>query len=123
LKDVSDIHFGSAMYDIYSTLNERPSAAIVLKQSYGSNATQVIKDVKAKMEELQQSFTKGLHYEISYDVSKFLDASMEKVVHTLVEAFILVALVVFLFLVDLRSTLIRTIALSASMIGAYLFMH
>ncbi len=123
LRDVADIHFGSAMYDIYSTLNGRPSAAIVLKQSYGSNASQVIKDVKAKMEELQQSFPKGLHYEISYDVSKFLDASMEKVVHTLVEAFILVALVVFLFLGDLRSTLIPTIAVPVSLIGAFLFMQ
>jgi len=123
LKDVADIHFGSAMYDIYSTLNGRPSAAIVLKQSYGSNASQVIKDVKAKMDELQQSFPKGLHYEISYDVSKFLDASMEKVVHTLVEAFILVALVVFLFLGDLRSTLIPTIAVPVSLIGAFLFMQ
>ncbi len=123
LKDVADIHFGSAMYDIYSTLNGRPSAAIVLKQSYGSNASQVIKDVKAKMEELQLSFPKGLHYEISYDVSKFLDASMEKVVHTLVEAFILVALVVFLFLGDLRSTLIPTIAVPVSLIGAFLFMQ
>lgn len=123
LKDVADIHFGSAMYDIYSTLNGRPSAAIVLKQSYGSNASQVIKDVKAKMEELQQSFPKGLHYEISYDVSKFLDASMEKVLHTLVEAFVLVALVVFLFLGDLRSTLIPTIAVPVSLVGAFLFMQ
>lgn len=123
LKDVADIHFGSAMYDIYSTLNGRPSAAIVLKQSYGSNASQVIKDVKAKMQELQQSFPKGLHYEISYDVSKFLDASMEKVLHTLVEAFILVALVVFLFLGDLRSTLIPTIAVPVSLVGAFLFMQ
>ncbi|GGE28715.1 efflux RND transporter permease subunit [Sphingobacterium cellulitidis] len=123
LKDVADIHFGSAMYDIYSTLNGRPSAAIVLKQSYGSNASQVIKDVKAKMQELQQSFPKGLHYEISYDVSKFLDASMEKVLHTLVEAFILVALVVFLFLGDLRSTLIPTIAVPVPLVGAFLFMQ
>ncbi len=123
LKDVADIHFGSAMYDLYSTLNGRPSAAIVLKQSYGSNASQVIKDVKAKMEELQQSFPKGLHYEISYDVSKFLDASIEKVVHTLVEAFILVAIVVFLFLGDLRSTLIPTIAVPVSLIGAFIFMQ
>src|SRR5690606_3774555 len=94
LKDVATIEFGSAMYDLYSNLNNRSSAAIVLKQSYGSNASQVIKDVKAKMKELEASFPKGIKYEISYDVSKFLDASMEKVVHTLVEAFILVALVV-----------------------------
>ena len=123
LKDVADIHFGSAMYDIYSTLDGKPSAAIVLKQSYGSNASQVIKDVKAKMQELSQTFPKGLHYEVSYDVSRFLDASMEKVVHTLVEAFILVAIVVFLFLGDWRSTLIPTIAVPVSLIGTFMFMQ
>ncbi|MGV6945281.1 efflux RND transporter permease subunit [Sphingobacterium kyonggiense] len=123
LKDVAVIHFGSAMYDIYSTLDGKPSAAIVLKQSYGSNASQVIKDVKAKMQELSQSFPKGLHYEVSYDVSRFLDASMEKVVHTLVEAFILVAIVVFLFLGDWRSTLIPTIAVPVSLIGTFMFMQ
>ena len=123
LKDVADIHFGSAMYDIYSTLDGKPSAAIVLKQSYGSNASQVIKDVKAKMQELSQTFPKGLHYEVSYDVSRFLDASMEKVLHTLVEAFILVAIVVFLFLGDWRSTLIPTIAVPVSLIGTFMFMQ
>ncbi len=123
LKDVADIHFGSALYDIYSTLNSRPSAAIVVKQSYGSNASQVIKDLKAKMSELEKSFPKGIHYEFSYDVSKFLDASIDKVVHTLGEAFILVALVVFLFLGDLRSTLIPIIAVPVSLIGSFLFMQ
>jgi HAE1 family hydrophobic/amphiphilic exporter-1 len=103
LKDVADIEFGSSFYDLYSNLNGRPSAAIVVKQSYGSNASQVIKDIKAKLAEVKaSSFPKGMDYEISYDVSKFLDASMEKVVHTLVEAFILVGLVVFLFLGDWR---------------------
>ena len=111
LKDVASIEFGSSMYDIYSTLNGRSSAAIVLKQSYGSNASQVIKDVKAKLAEIKaSSFPKGMDYEISYDVSKFLDASIEKVVHTLVEAFILVGLVVFLFIFDWRSKLIPAIA-------------
>jgi len=124
LKDVADVEFGSAMYDIYSNLNGRPSAAITLKQSYGSNASQVIKDVKAKLEEIKAtSFPKGMDYEISYDVSKFLDASMEKVVHTLVEAFILVGLVVFLFLGDWRSTLIPAIAVPVSLIGTFVFMQ
>jgi len=80
LKDIADVEFGSSMYDIYSTLDGKPSAAIVLKQSYGSNASQVIKDVKAKLEEISKStFPKGMHYEISYDVSSFLDASIDKV--------------------------------------------
>lgn len=123
LKDVANIEFGSALYDLYSTLDNKPSAAITLKQSYGSNASQVIKDVKAKMKELEPSFPKGVKYEISYDVSKFLDASMEKVVHTLIEAFILVGIVVFLFLGDWRSTLVPTLAVPVSLIGTFIFMQ
>ncbi|MBO9153355.1 efflux RND transporter permease subunit [Chitinophaga sp. GCM10012297] len=124
LKDVAEVEFGSSMYDIYSNLNGRPSAAIVLKQSYGSNASQVIEDVKAKMKEIKaSSFPKGMDYEISYDVSKFLDASIEKVIHTLVEAFILVGLVVFLFLGDWRSTLIPALAVPVSLIGTFMFMQ
>lgn len=124
LKDVAQVEFGSSMYDLYSTLNGRASAAIVLKQSYGSNATQVIKDVKAKLQEIKaNSFPKGLEYEVSYDVSTFLDASIEKVVHTLVEAFVLVGLVVFLFLGDWRSTLIPAIAVPVSLVGTFLFMQ
>lgn len=124
LKDVAEVEFGSSMYDIYSNLNGRPSAAIVLKQSYGSNASQVIKDVKAKLEEIKKSsFPKGMDYEISYDVSQFLDASIEKVVHTLVEAFILVGLVVFIFLGDWRSTIIPALAVPVSLIGTFMFMQ
>lgn len=124
LKDVADVDFSAAAYNLYSTLNGKASAAIVLKQSYGSNATQVIKDVKAKMAEIKaSSFPKGLDYEVSYDVSKFLDASIEKVIHTLVEAFILVGLVVFLFLGDWRSTLIPAIAVPVSLIGTFVFMQ
>ena len=124
LKDVANIEFGSSMYDIYSNLNGKPSAAIAIKQSYGSNATQVIKDVKEKLAEIKKSsFPKGVEYEISYDASKFLDASIEKVVHTLVEAFILVGLVVFLFLGDWRSTIIPAIAVPVSLVGTFVFMQ
>lgn len=124
LKDVANVEFGSSMYDIYSNLNGKPSAAITIKQSYGSNASQVIKDVKAKLAEIKStSFPKGVDYEISYDASKFLDASIEKVIHTLVEAFILVGLVVFLFLGDWRSTIIPAIAVPVSLIGTFAFMQ
>jgi len=123
LKDVADIEFGSSMYDIYSTLNGKPSAAITVKQSYGSNASDVIKNVKSLMEELQKTtFPKGMHYDISYDVSRFLDASIEKVIHTLFEAFILVAIVVFLFLGDWRSTLIPALAVPVSLVGTFAVM-
>ncbi|SIT12156.1 hydrophobe/amphiphile efflux-1 (HAE1) family protein [Chryseobacterium ureilyticum] len=123
LKDVADIEFGSSMYDIYSTLNGKPSAAITVKQSYGSNASDVIKNVKTLMADLEKNtFPKGMHYEISYDVSRFLDASMEKVIHTLFEAFILVAIVVFLFLGDWRSTLIPALAVPVSLVGTFAVM-
>lgn len=123
LKDVADIEFGSSMYDIYSTLNGKPSAAITVKQSYGSNASDVIKNVKTLMADLQKNnFPKGMHYDISYDVFRFLDASMEKVIHTLFEAFILVAIVVFLFLGDWRSTLIPALAVPVSLVGTFAIM-
>ncbi|MCX6172217.1 MAG: efflux RND transporter permease subunit [Flavobacterium sp.] len=123
LKDVANIEFGSSMYDIYSNLNGKPSAAIVLKQSFGSNANQVIEDIKTKLASIQKKFPKGMHYEISYDVSKFLDASIEKVIHTLIEAFLLVGLVVFLFLGDWRSTVISALAIPVSLIGTFMFMQ
>jgi HAE1 family hydrophobic/amphiphilic exporter-1 len=123
LKDVAEVEFGTAYYDIYSTLNGKPAAAIMIKQSYGSNARDVINNIKAKMAEIKESsFPKGMDYEISYDVSKFLDASIEKVIHTLVEAFLLVGLVVFIFLGDWRSTLIPAIAVPVSLIGTFAFM-
>src|SRR6218665_3266987 len=123
LKDVADVEFGSSMYDIYSTLNGKPSAAITLKQTYGSNASDVIKSIKQTLESIKKSsFPPGMDYEISYDVSNFLDASIEKVVHTLFEAFILVAIVVFLFLGDWRSTLIPTIAVPVSLVGTFAIM-
>ncbi len=123
LKDVANVELGSEYYDIYSNLNGYPSAAIVLKQTYGSNASDVIKNVKSKLDELKKtSFPPGMDYQISYDVSNFLDASTENVIHTLRDAFILVALVVFIFLGDWRSTLIPTLAVPISLIGAFTFM-
>src|SRR5574344_560991 len=118
LKDVADIDFGSEMYDIYSTLNGHPSAAITLKQAYGSNARDVIQNVKKTMTRLQKDMPKGMHYEISYDISRFLDASVDKVVHTLLEAFVLVAIVVFIFLGDWRSSIIPCMAVPVSLIGS-----
>ncbi|PUZ22608.1 hydrophobe/amphiphile efflux-1 family RND transporter [Chitinophaga parva] len=124
LGDIADVELGSEFYDIYSNMDGHPSAAITLKQTYGSNASDVIKEVKAKLEEIKaNSFPPGMEYQISYDVSSFLDASIEKVVHTLAEAFVLVAIVVFLFLGDWRSTLIPTLAVPVSLIGAFIFMQ
>ncbi|MFC4263823.1 efflux RND transporter permease subunit [Ferruginibacter yonginensis] len=124
VKDVADVEFGSSYYDLYSKLNGKPSAAIVIKQSYGSNASVVIENIKKRLAEIKgTTFPKGMDYEISYDVSKFLDASIEKVLHTLIEAFLLVGLVVFVFLGDWRSTLIPAIAVPVSLVGTFLFMQ
>lgn len=119
LGDIANVELGSEFFDIYSNLDGHPSAAMVLKQSVGSNATEVIADVKAKLEEMKASFPPGIDYKISYDVSQFLDASIEQVIHTLRDAFILVAIVVFIFLGDWRSTLIPIIAVPVSLIGAF----
>ncbi len=123
IKDVATVSLGSSFYDLYSDIDGHPSAAIVLKQTPGSNATVVIENVKKKLEEIKEArFPPGMNYEVSYDVSHFLEASIEKVLHTLLEAFVLVALVVFLFLGDFRSTLIPTLAVPVSLIGTFFFM-
>ncbi|MEI6151836.1 MAG: efflux RND transporter permease subunit [Chitinophagia bacterium] len=124
IKDIANVEFGSTYYDLYSKLNGRPAASIMIKQSYGSNASKVIDNIKKRMSEIKgSSFPKGMEYEISYDVSNFLDASIEKVIHTLIEAFLLVSLVVFIFLGDWRSTLIPAIAVPVSLIGTFFFMQ
>lgn len=119
LKDIGRAELGSEFFDIYSNLDGHPSASIVLKQNYGSNANEVIEKVKEKLEEMKETFPPGLDYKISYDVSKFLDASIEQVIDTLRDAFLLVALVVFIFLGDWRSTLIPILAVPVSLIGAF----
>ncbi|MCC5939486.1 MAG: efflux RND transporter permease subunit [Lunatimonas sp.] len=124
LKDVAEVEFGSQEYSMVSTTDGRPSASIMIKQRPGSNAREVIQNIKDKMEELEgTSFPPGMEYNVSYDVSRFLDASIFEVVKTLIEAFLLVSLVVFIFLQDFRSTLIPAIAVPVSLIGTFFFMN
>ena len=124
LKDVAEIEFGSLDYDVLSKENGKPSAAIILKQRPGSNASEVIANVKSKLAELKRTtFPPNMDYTISYDVSRFLDASIHEVIKTLLEAFLLVALVVFIFLQDWRSTIIPAIAVPVSLIGTFFFMQ
>jgi HAE1 family hydrophobic/amphiphilic exporter-1 len=122
IKDVAKVTLDSEFYNIFSDKDGYPSASIVLKQNYGSNAQVVIENVKKKLEELKKSFPEGMDYEINYDVSRFVEASIEQVLHTLVEAFILVSLVVFIFLGDWRSTLIPVLAVPVSLVGAFAVM-
>ena len=124
LKDVAEIEFGSLDYDMASKSDGRPSASIMLKQRPGSNAREVIANVKKRVAELkQESFPPGMTYTVSYDVSRFLDASISEVVRTLFEAFLLVFLIVYLFLQDFRSTLIPALAVPVALIGTFAFMH
>jgi HAE1 family hydrophobic/amphiphilic exporter-1 len=123
LKDVGEVELGSEFFDIYSDINGHPAASIILKQSPGSNAAAVIQEIKKELDQIkQESFPPGMDYELAYDVSRFLDASIDKVLHTLLEAFILVSLVVYVFLGDWRSTLIPTLAVPVSLIGTFFFM-
>ncbi len=120
LKDIADVELGSEFYDIYTNLDGKGSASIVLKQTPNSNGRAVIKEVKEKISELSKAFPDGIHVEYAYDVSRFLDASIEQVIDTIRDAFILVTLVVFVFLGDWRSTVIPVIAVPISLIGAFL---
>ena len=123
LKDVAEIDFDSEDYNMISMTDGKPSAAIMIKQRPGSNAKEVIENIKAKMEEIKEnSFLPGMDYNISYDVSRFLDASISSVLKTLLEAFILVFIVVYIFLQSFRSTLIPAIAVPVSLIGTFFFM-
>ena len=123
LGDVGQVELGPQFFDIYSDINGHPAASIVLKQAPGSNAAEVIESIKSELKLIKkESFPPGMDYEFAYDVSNFLEASIKKVLHTLLEAFILVSLVVYMFLGDLRSTLIPTLAVPVSLIGTFFFL-
>ena len=124
LKDVAEIEFDSEDYNMISMTDGRPSASIMIKQRPGSNAREVIQNIKQRMEEIKQSsFAPGMDYNVAYDVSRFLDASIASVLQTLMEAFLLVFVVVYIFLQDFRSTLIPAIAVPVSLIGTFFFMQ
>jgi len=124
IKDIAEVEFGTTYFDVEAKLNGKPTASIMLKQLPGSNASEVIKNVKKRLAELKVStFQKGMDYEVSYDVSRFLDASVHEVIKTLIEAFLLVSLVVFIFLQDWRSTLIPLLAVPVSLVGTFFFMQ
>lgn len=124
IKDIADVELGSATYSMLSKTDGHPSASIMIKQRPGSNAKEVIENIKTKMSELQKTtFPPGMQFSMAYDVSRFLDASIDEVLHTLFEAFILVFIVVYLFLQDFRSTLIPAIAVPVALIGTFAFLN
>jgi len=124
LKDLADVEFGSFSYAMDSKTDGRPSASIMIKQRPGSNASEVIQNVKARMKELEATaFPPKMKFNYAYDVSRFLDASIHEVLITLIEAFILVFIVVYIFLQDFRSTLIAALAVPVALVGAFAFMQ
>jgi hydrophobic/amphiphilic exporter-1 (mainly G- bacteria), HAE1 family len=123
IKDVSEAEFGTEYFDVEAKFNNKPCASIVLKQLPGSNAKEVIDNVKKRMEELKESmFLEDMDYEVSYDVSRFMDASIKEVISTFIQALLLVILVVFIFLQNWQATFITALSVPVSVIGTFFFM-
>lgn len=123
LKDVADIELGALSYTASSALNGKPAVAMAIYQTPGSNAQQIIEELHTKLEDLSKNAPEGVEYLVLMDTNEFLDASISKVVNTLIEAFILVFIVVYIFLQDFRSTLIPLIAVPVSIIGTFFFLN
>lgn len=123
LKDVAEIELGAQNYGAASTTKGYPSVAMGVFQTKGSNAREIIGEIYDHLDSFKEEFPEGMDVFVPYDTNKFLNASIDKVVHTLIEAFILVFIVVFIFLQDLRSTLIPAIAVPVSIIGTFFFLN
>ncbi len=122
LRDVARVELGGKTYDTVSLMNGVPSASVVVFQSPGSNALDVADQVTKTMQSLKRDFPSGLDYKIVYDASEFVRVSIHEVIKTLLEAFLLVSLVVFVFLQDWRATLIPAITIPVSLIGTFAVM-
>ncbi len=123
LKDVADIEFGAQTYSGITEMFGNPAAAFAVYQTPGSNASDINKALYKTLEEASKTFPEGISYTVMMDTNKFLDASIDKVVHTMIEAFILVFIVVYIFLQDWRSTLVPLIAVPVSIIGTFFFLN
>lgn len=123
LKDVAEVELDAFSYNSLSRSKGYPGVNFGIFQTPGSNAQEIIEDIYDKMDELEKNFPEGVEYLVNYDTNEFLTASIDKVQETLIEAFLLVFLVVFLFLQDLKSTLIPAIAVPVSIIGTFFFLN
>lgn len=119
LKDVARIELGGQSYSVESNANGMPALTFMVFQMAGSNATEVINDINQVLDESAKMFPPGVSYQVLLSVNDFLFASIHEVIKTLIEAFILVFLVVYIFLQDMRSTLIPTIAIPVALIGTF----
>jgi HAE1 family hydrophobic/amphiphilic exporter-1 len=123
LKDVARVEFGAFAYSSNSLVQGRPGTGMAIFQTAGSNANDILIAVDKVLKKAALSFPKGVHYFTMFSAKDFLDASISQVEETLIEAFILVFIVVFLFLQDFRSTLIPAIAVPVAIIGTFFFMQ
>ena len=123
LKDVAKVELASQNYTGRGENGNNPAISMGIFQTPGSNAQDIINNIKKYLKTAEGDFPAGVHYTVNFDTNEFLDASIEKVVHTLIEAFILVFIVVFIFLQDFRSTLIPAIAVPVSIIGSFFFLN
>ncbi|MDU1905931.1 MAG: efflux RND transporter permease subunit [Dysgonomonas sp.] len=123
VKDVADVELGALYYSVLSEMNGNTSVMIGISQTAGSNAQEVINNVKAVINDAEKSFPPGLKITYMMDANEFLSASINKVISTLIEAFILVFIVVFIFLQDIRSTIIPAIAVPVAIIGTFFFLQ
>jgi hydrophobe/amphiphile efflux-1 (HAE1) family protein len=123
LKDVARVELGSQNYSTVATLNGAPAVPVGVYLQPGANALEVADAVQATMDRLAQRFPDGLRYDVPFNTTRFIEVSIEEVIHTFVEAIILVILVVYLFLQNVRATLIPVLAVPVSIVGAFAGMY
>lgn len=123
LKDVARVELGALSYGVTTSAMGRPGITVAIFQSPGSNARDVIIQAKKVIEEASKTFPSGVKYKVTIDANEFLDSSIEKVLSTLLEAFILVFIVVFVFLQNFRATLIPAISVPVAIIGTFFFLN
>jgi len=123
VKDVARVELGASDYEFKGRLNGLPTTLIAVNLQPGANALDLARSVKSAMGNLAKSFPAGISYSIPYDTTSYVEVSIEEVVHTLIEAIVLVFLVVFLFLQSWRATLIPTLAVPVSLIGTFTGMY
>ena len=122
LRDIARIELGAQSYASTTTTNGKPSVGVAISQTAGSNAKEVIEGSLQIIEAASKNFPKGIKYVTLVNANDFLNASIDKVIHTLIEAFILVFIVVFIFLQDFRSTLIPAISVPVAILGTFFFL-
>lgn len=123
VKDVARVELGGLYYSVTSKVNGQPAVMMMVTQTAGSNATQIVSDIKKVIDDQRELLPPGVEIQYMQDVTEFLYASMNDLIHTLFEAFILVFIVVYIFLQDFRSTLIPLIAVPVSLVGTFFFLY